>query len=124
MIGIDDHESEMNRDRIESLLNKEVLLRKVIRVAQAESEIDLGVNPSSFSQAKTGYLSEQDFEYIARVCALVEKRLKNPEWILETLDSIESKLIANKNTNRGVRFDDELFKAGRGILESFLDENT
>lgn len=123
MGNINDRESEMNQKRIESLGRNEVLLRKVIRIAQFESELDLGVNPTSSDQANTGDLTEQDFEYIQRVSLLVEKRLKDPNWLLTTLDSIENKSAMGRAAIRGVRFDDELFKAGRGILESFINES-
>lgn len=116
-------QSEINQMRFEALRHNESLLRKVIRIAQYESEIDLGVNPSSLNQARTSYLTEQDFEYIKRVCVLVEKRLKNSSWLLKTLDAIDSKLVVNKESTRGVKFDDELFKTGRGILESFINES-
>jgi hypothetical protein len=116
-------QSETNQTRFEALRNDELKLRKVIRIAQFESEVDLGVNPTSLNQANTGYLSEQDFEYIRRVCVLVEKRLKNPDWIIKTLDTIENRSALNRDSIRGVRFDDELFKAGRGILESFIDQS-
>jgi hypothetical protein len=124
MDSIKERQAEMNQMRFESLGSNEVLLRKVIRIAQFESEVDLGVNPNSLSQANTGYLTEQDFEYIQRVCVLVEKRLKDSNWLVKTLDSIDNKSVLNKEIRRGVRFDDELFKAGRGILESFLNENS
>jgi hypothetical protein len=123
MDDTNDRQSEMNQMRIESLGRNEILLRKVIRIAQFESEIDLGVNPASLDQANTGYLTEQDFEYIKRVCVLVEKRLKDSNWLLKTLDSIDNKSAMSREVIRGVRFDDELFKAGRGILESFINES-
>jgi hypothetical protein len=118
-----ERQSEMNQTRFESLAQNEILLRKVIRIAQFESELDLGVNPTSSDQANTGQLTEQDFEYIQKVCVLVEKRLKDSNWLLRTLDSIDNKSAMNRDEIRGVRFDDELFKAGRGILESFLNES-
>jgi len=31
-------------------------------------------------------------------------------------------LVVSYNPIRGIRFDDELFKVGRGILENFLKE--
>ena len=123
MGNMNERESEMNQKRIESLGRNEVLLRKVIRAAQFESEIDLGVNPTSSDQANTGDLTEQDFEYIKRVSILVKKRLKDSNWLITTLDSIENKSALSREGIRGVRFDDELFKAGRGILESFINES-
>jgi len=118
-----EEQSALNKLRLEALQNDEALLRKVIRIAQFESEVDLGVNPTNQSQANTGNLSEQDFEYIKRVCVLVEKRLKDTKWLSSTLDEIENKSAPNRQRTRGVRFDDELFKAGRGILESFIKDN-
>ena len=117
-----DEQSALNQLRLEALQNDEALLRKVIRIAQFESEVDLGVNPTNQSQANTGNLTEQDFEYIKRVCILVEKRLKDSVWLTNTLDEIENKSIYSRQRTRGVRFDDELFKAGRGILESVINE--
>ncbi|OQA99774.1 MAG: hypothetical protein BWY22_00213 [Bacteroidetes bacterium ADurb.Bin217] len=108
--------------RFELLEGNEILLRKVIRIAQFESELDLGVNPRSLEQANTGYLTENDFEYIKRVCVLVEKRLKDSNWLKNTIESIHNKSELKIQTIRGLRFDDELFKAGRGILESIINE--
>lgn len=122
MNNSNDRQSEINQMRFELLEGNEVLLRKVIRIAQYESELDLGVNPKSREQANTGYLSEKDFEYIKRVCVLVEKRLKDSHWLLKTIDSIHNKPVLKIQTLRGLRFDDELFKAGRGILESIIHE--
>lgn len=123
MDNINERLSETNQMRFESLGHNEILVRKVIRIAQFESEVDLGVNPACSEQANTGYLTEQDFEYIKRVCVLVEKRLKDSNWLLKTLDSIDNKSSVVKEVRRGVRFDDELFKAGRGILQSFINES-
>jgi len=117
-----EEQAALNKLRLEALQNDEALLRKVIRIAQFESEVDLGVNPTNQSQANTGNLTEQDFEYIKRVCILVEKRLKDSVWLTNTLDEIENKSIYSRQRTRGVRFDDELFKAGRGILESVINE--
>ncbi len=100
----------------------EVLCKKIIRIAQYESEIELGVNPSDFEQANTCYLTERDFEYINRVEALVEKKLKNLEWINATIDKIKGNAALFNYPLRGVKFDDELFRAGRGILENYLIE--
>lgn len=117
-----EEQAALNKLRLEALQNDEALLRKVIRIAQFESEVDLGVNPTNQSQANTGNLTEQDFEYIKRVCILVEKRLKDSIWLTNALDEIENKSIYSRQRTRGVRFDDELFKAGRGILESVINE--
>jgi len=99
-----------------------LVMKKIIRIAQRESELELGVNPLNFEQANTGYLSEKDFEYIRRVMALVGNRLSNAEWLTKTIDDIEGNKVVNTKPLLGVRFDDELFKTGRGILESYLKE--
>ena len=106
-----------------SLKNNEKLSKKLIQIAQHESELDLGVNPRDFEQANTSYLTKHDFEYIKKVCSLVETRLQDSNWITKTLVDIESKTIIRKTSVRGIRFDDELYKAGRGILESVLKDN-
>ncbi|MFW5851044.1 MAG: hypothetical protein ACOCWB_02355 [Bacteroidota bacterium] len=112
----------INKTRIAEIKNNETLFRKVIRIAQYESELDLGVNPLNFEQANVGNLTEKDFGYIRKVCDLVEKRFQNPHWLTKTLDAIEKKYEEKRYIRRGIRFDDELFKTGRGILESFLKE--
>ena len=122
MNKISEEQAALNQKRFEALASDQVLLKKVIRVAQFESELELGVNPSCFDQADTSYLTEKDFDYIRRVTVLVEKRLKNSDWLTKTLDEIDFKSVVKRESVRGVRFDDELFKAGRGILESFLKE--
>lgn len=114
--------SDRNQTRFAELQHNEVLFRKVVRVAQYESELDLGVNPLDFEQANVGNLTEKDFEYIRRVCVLVEKRFQDLDWLAKTIDAIETKHIEPRRTTWGIRFDDELFKAGRGVLESCLKE--
>lgn len=108
--------------KLSDLKTNEELLKKVIRIAEYESELDLGVNPSDFEQAKTRNLSEKDFEYIHKVTQIAEKRLKDEKWLIKTLKDIEKFEIVTHKTKRGIRFDDELFKVGRGILETFLME--
>jgi len=98
------------------------LCKKIIRYAQYEAEIELGVNPSDYSQADTSYLSEKDFEYIKRVEAIVEKKLKNFDWVNKTIDFIKGNQQAFNSPIRGIKYDDELFRAGRGILEYYLKE--
>lgn len=117
-------QKQTNRDlkTIEELKKDEILFKKVLRIAQFESELDMGVNPASFEQANVGYLSERDFEYIKKVCVLVEKRLRDSSWLSQTLDNIENKYATKQHTAGGIRFDDELFKVGRGILESYQRE--
>jgi hypothetical protein len=119
--------NEMNHDqfiknlkRIEELRKNDILLKKVIKIAQFESELDMGVNPLNFEQANVGYLTKQDFGYIKKVCVLVDKRLQDSNWLIKTLDNIENKYKAKHNTVGGIRFDDELFKVGRGTLETYL----
>ncbi len=116
------NEASQNRaiERVQELKNDETLFKKVVKIAQFESELDLGVNPKSFDQAKVGNLTENDFEYIKKVCVLVEKRLRDPDWIRKTLGDIENLYKVKSSFIRGIRFDDELFKAGRGILETYL----
>lgn len=67
--------SSIHPIKMEDLIQNEELLHKIVRVAQFESELDLGVNPSNKEQAHVNYLTEKDFEYIRRVSVLVEKRL-------------------------------------------------
>jgi hypothetical protein len=122
MAKINKKQSVKNKKSIEAYKGNELLSKKIIRIAQFESELELGVNPSDLEQANTGYLTEKDFEYIRRIGALVEKRLKDSSWLAKTIDDIERKLAINYIPHRGIRFDDELFKVGRGILESFLKE--
>ncbi len=108
---------------LKTLEINELLLRKVVSVAQFESEVDLGVNPKCLNQANTGYLTEQDFDYINRVCVLVDKRLKDSNWLTKTIDSIVNKSAINREIITGIRFDNELFKGGRGVLESYINES-
>lgn len=108
-----------NQNTYEKLNLDEVLFKKVLRIAQYESELDLGVNPKKVEQANVAYLSEQDFEYIKRVCSRVEIRLNDPDWLCETIQKIENKSNLVFSKSRGIRFDDELFKTGRGILENY-----
>lgn len=101
---------------IVELINNSKLYKEVKRIAYSESEIDLGVNPLCNAQAKTSYLSEKDFDYIARVTRLVENRMSDNSWITKTINLLNS----NSQVAKGIRFDDELYKPGRGILKSFL----
>lgn len=122
MAKINKKQSVRKQKSFETYEGNKLLSKTIIRIAQYESEIELGVNPSDFEQANTGNLTEKDFEYIRRICVLVEKRLKDSDWLTKTIDDIEKKLMESYNPIRGIRFDDELFKVGRGILESFLKE--
>ena len=114
--------TNINIKTIEELKENELLFKKVLKIAQFESELDMGVNPNNLEQANVKYLTEHDFEYIKKVSALVEKRLRNSDWLEKTLDIIENKFYAKKTTVVGIKFDNELFKVGRGILESYLIE--
>ncbi len=107
---------------LNELKKDEALFKKVLKVAQFESELDMGVNPKSTDQANTGYLTEKDFEYIKKVCILVEKRLKDSDWLTKTIKILEDRYKPEVKAAAGIRFDDELFKVGRGILESYLNE--
>ncbi len=112
----------MNLKAIEELKKDETLFKKILKIAQFESELDMGVNPSDFEQAHVRFLSEKDFEYIRKVCELVEKRLRDSNWLAKTLNKIENMYKVKSNTIGGIKFDDELFKVGRGILESYHKE--
>ncbi len=100
------------------LAKNKLLFNQVKRIAYFESEIDLGVNPICNAQAKTSILNEADFDYIGRVSRMVESRLSDSVWLNKTI----SYLNKNRNPFKGIRFDDELFKPGRGILKSYLEE--
>jgi hypothetical protein len=114
--------SDKYKKTLNELKDNEELFKKVIRIAQRESEIDMGVNPSDNEQADTGKLTKKDFEYIRKVCALVELKLQNAEWLEQTLENIDKRSGSKHSKIAGIRFDDELFKAGRGVLQSYLDE--
>lgn len=107
---------------VEELKNYEALYNKVLKIAQFQSELDLGVNPKNFDQADVSNLSEKDADYIDKVSALVESRLNDTTWISSTLKAIEEQFRVHKEIHRGIRFDDELFKVGRGILENHLEK--
>ncbi len=107
---------------IKELKENEVLFKQVLNIAQFESELDMGVNPQNLEQANVGYLTEKDFEYINKVSNLVQNRLQNSDWLKKTLHTINNKFLPKKDPLVGVKFDDELFKIGRGILESYLKD--
>lgn len=113
----------MLEDNSKTYNNIDKLCKKIIRYAQYEAEIELGVNPSDYSQADTGNLSEKDFEYIQRVEAIVEKKLKNFDWVDKTINFIKGDYNFLNSPIRGIKFDDELFRAGRGILEYYLKDH-
>jgi len=106
----------------EALKYHEGLYEKVLNIAQFESELDMGVNPRNFDQADVSKLTERDAEYIKKVCLLAERRMGNKDWVTCTLKAIKRKFTDHRNTQNGIRFDDELFKGGRGILEHYLEE--
>ena len=122
MINLFKKQSIKKQERFEAYKGDVLLSKTIIRIAQYESEIELGVNPSDFEQANTGNLTEEDFEYIRKIGVLVEKRLKDSDWLTKTINDIERKLVESYNPISGIRFNDELFKVGRGILENFLKE--
>ena len=107
---------------VEELKTYKILYKKVLHIAQFESEIDMGVNPRNNDQADVSQLTETDSEYIGKVCRLVEKRLNDPQWLINVIHEIDNKFKAKKGTARGIRFNDELYKGGRGILEEHLKE--
>ncbi|PLX15130.1 MAG: hypothetical protein C0599_17305 [Salinivirgaceae bacterium] len=107
---------------LEDLKKYDALYKEVLRVAQFESEVELGVNPKSLDQADVTYLSENDAGYINDVYKLVAKRLNNNKWLVKTVKIIEEKFLASPDSIKGVKFDNELFKGSKGILEDYLKE--
>lgn len=105
---------------VEELKDHKILYKKILHVAQLESEIDMGVNPRNNDQADVSQLTETDFEYISKVCLLVEKRLNDSSWLINAIHQIDNKFKNNRGVARGIRFDDELYKGGRGILEEHM----
>jgi hypothetical protein len=100
-------------------LDVEELQRKLRQMAYAEAEIDLGVNPSDEEQAEIYKLGKKDFGYVAKADALAREKLNNPDWVKRATEKI------NKEINRessGIKFNDELYHSGRGILESYNKE--
>ena len=96
------------------------LWRKILRVAQFNSEIELGVNPLDIAQAKVSFLSQDDFGYIDKVDQLVEEKIRDLDWVTKTLNKIAPTKSENISSNAGIKFNDELFKGGRGILQRYL----
>lgn len=105
---------------INEFRNNKALYKKVLRIAQFQSEVDLGVNPKNSDQADVSSLSEVDFGYINKVCKLVETRLNDTKWLIKTIHEIKNKFKPTPESKRGVRYNDELYKPGRGILENYL----
>src|SRR6056297_2662842 len=94
---------------VEELKKYDALYCEVLKNAQFESEIELGVNPQSVDQANVNYLSEEDSEYIEKVYRLVAKRLNDSKWLVKTLKTIKEKFLTSPKTIKGVTFDNELF---------------
>ena len=90
----------------------------MLKIAQFESEIDMGVNPINNEQANVALLNKSDFNYIDDVTKLVKEKLNDNIWIEKTIQIIKNQY----KTLGGVKFDDELFKTGRGILENYLKD--
>ena len=108
---------------LEELKKYDSLYREVLNIAESQSEIELGVNPKSVDQADVTVLSENDSEYINKVYRLVARRLSDTDWLIKTIKIIEAKFLASPDSIKGVRYDDELFKGGKGILDRYLFEN-
>jgi len=92
------------------------LQNKIKLMAYADSERELGTNPANNEQASVGKLSRKDFDYISRVEALAQEKLNNPVWINNVKKRIDEKLS-------DIKFNDELYHSGKGILESHAKEN-
>lgn len=107
---------------LEELKNHNPLYKKVLKIAQFESEVDLGVNPKNVDQADISNLSEKDFDYINEVSTLVSQRLNNRVWLTRTLQSIEDLFKPKPASYKGTQNNNELFKGGRGILEHHLKD--
>ena len=98
------------------------LYKHVRRIAQFESEVDLGTNPLNKGQAKVSKLTPSDFNYINTVNELVQQRLNNPIWLTETIRFTLNFHTPIKRPEQ-VKFNDELYKSGRGILQDFIAFN-
>ncbi len=107
---------------LEELKKHENLYKKVLKMAQFESEVDMGVNPKNVDQANISNLTEEDFGYINEVNDLVTRRLNNTDWLANKLQSIEDLFKSKPASYKGTKNNNELFKGGRGILEDHLKE--
>lgn len=96
------------------ILNRKNIEKDIIRLAYFESEIELGTNPRSITQAHPKNISVENFGYIDKVIANVEKKINDSKW----LSSAKIKLEDKKYNFSGIKFNDELYKPGRGILNS------
>jgi hypothetical protein len=105
---------------LEQLKQNKNLYKHVLRVAQFQSEMELGVNPSNVDQADVSNISKNDIDYINKVCTLAKKRLNNKNWIKTTLQEIDNLTKADHMSRKGTQNNNELFKGGRGILEEHL----
>lgn len=94
---------------------------KVLKRAQFEAEVELGVNPTNENQADVSSLSEKDYDYINKVCKIVDKKINNIDWLTSTINNINNKFKNNSKT-KGIKYNDELYKGGRGILEEYLEK--
>jgi len=111
----------VNEQILNALDHNEDMIKKLMKVAQYESEMHFGVNPFSKEQAHTHYLSEKDFGYIYKVCTKISELLGDSEWIQRTISCIQERANIT-NSLKGLSHDDELFKVGRGILQGSLKE--
>ena len=97
------------------------LYLKVLKRAQFEAEVELGVNPTNENQADVSALSEKDYDYINKVCKIVDKKINNIDWLKSTIININN-MFKNNSKTTGIKYNDELYKGGRGILEEYLQK--
>lgn len=96
---------EVNKD--------EKILKELKQMAYSETEAELGTNVQA--KAEVYKLGSSDFDYISRVEKLVKDKLGDPKWVEDT-----KRMITNeKNKIPGIKLNDELYKSGHGILESY-----
>ena len=98
------------------MIDDKELQEKIKQIAYADSERELGTNPANNEQARVAKLSRKDFGYILTVEALAQKKLNDPAWI----DDVKKRI--NKGLS-DIKFNDELYHSGRGILESHARES-
>jgi hypothetical protein len=109
---------------IDDLKKYDSLYKEVLNIAQFESEVQLGVNPKSLDQADVTLLSDNDSHYIDQVYKLVATLLNDSNWIIKTVKKIEKRFLASPDSIKGVKFNDEIFKSNKGILEEYLKEKS
>src|ERR1035437_5521427 len=107
---------ETNSLKLDTTGEEKELQDNLKRMAYSESEMNLGTNPSSKEQADVYHLNDNDFDYISKVETLAKNKLNDPTWIKEAKEKINKKPSSIKS-------DDELFKSGRGILQSHTEKN-